>query len=242
MEAVTFKIFRFDGEKDTLPRFQDFPVPLAPGMTVLDGLFYVQEKLDGSLAFRVSCRSGVCGSCAMHINGVYRLACETQVKALGTSVVAVRPLGHLKVIRDLFVDMGPFWEKVELIKPYLIPGESPGERERVQTPDEREKLEGLIDCILCGACHSACTMTLTDPQYLGPAALLKVRRFIADSRDSGEEERLRIVDGEHGVWRCHTIFSCQKVCPKSLDPPGAISSLKNRMILNKLGLGWLHGQ
>lgn len=175
----------------------------------------------------------------MHICGKYRLACEVQIRSLGTSLITIRPLGHLKVIRDLYVDMKPFWDKYERIKPYLIAGSPPGEQERPQSPDAMSNLDGLIDCILCGACYSSCTMTHTDPEYLGPAALLKARRFIADSRDGAEEERLNLVDGDHGVWRCHSIFSCQHVCPKSLDPTGAIASMKNRLLLNKLGLGFL---
>lgn len=232
--TVTFRIFRFDPEQDLEPRFQDFSVPVRKGSTVLEGLYYIQQNLDGSLAFRSSCRSGVCGSCGMHIAGRYRLACETQVLRLGTDMVVIRPLGHLKVLRDLVVDMTPFWDKYKRIRPYLIPGEPPPERERTQSPDDRAKLDGLIDCILCGLCSSACAMGGADEDYLGPAALLQAHRFVSDSRDGATEERLRLVDGDHGVWRCHTIFSCQKVCPKDLDPAGSIARLKREILRHRL--------
>lgn len=228
-----FKIFRFDSTKDEKPYYQTFTVPYKKGMTVLEGLLYIQQKIDGSLAFRTACRAGICGSCAMHINGSYRLACETQISDLG-DIVKVRPLAHLKVIKDLFVDMVPFWEKYKYIKPYLIPGDPNPEKERIQTPDQREKLNDLIDCILCGCCYAACTVTLTDPNYVGPAAFLKANRFNQDSRDSASADRLDLIDSDHGVWRCHTIFNCQKACPKDLNPPEAIANLKRKALVNRL--------
>ena len=240
MEKRTFKIFRYDSSKDEPPRFQSFEVPGEKGMTVLEGLIYIQNYLDGSLAFRSSCRAGVCGSCAMHINGIYRLACETQIFSLKSKTVTIRPMAHLKVIKDLFVDLKPFWEKYKLIKPYLIPGDPPPERERIQTPDERLRLEGLIDCILCGACYASCPVGETHPEYLGPAVLLKVNRFVQDSRDNAEEERLDAVSGFNGVFRCHTIFNCQEVCPKELDPTGSIADLKRKIMVKKFGLSKLY--
>ncbi|MBI3392016.1 MAG: succinate dehydrogenase iron-sulfur subunit [Nitrospirae bacterium] len=232
--SATFKIFRHDpsaeGEE---PRFQEYEVPVRPGLTVLDALFYVQERLDSSLAFRASCRAAACGSCAMHIAGGYGLACQTQVEPLGGGPIVLRPLAHLPIIRDLVVDMGPFWEKYNKIRPFLVPGEPAPEKERTQSPDDRDKLEGLIDCILCGICSSACAVGGTDDAYLGPAALLNADRFVQDTRDGATEERLRIVDGEHGVWRCHTIFSCQEACPKGLDPTGAIMTLRRTIIRHR---------
>lgn len=231
--STKFKVFRYDPKKDKCPHFESFNVETKPGMTVLEGLYYIREKLDGSLVFRSSCRAGVCGSCAMHINGCYRLACETQISNL-TGSIKVRPLAHLPVIKDLVVDMSLFWQKYKAIKPYLMPGSPAPEKERAQTPDERAKLTDTIDCILCAACYASCTVTGTDPEYLGPAAILKADRFFLDTRDSAKEERLRLVDGEHGIWRCHTIFNCQKACPKELDPAGAISHLKRASIKHKL--------
>ena len=233
MSEVKFTVFRFDPTTDKRHRFETYSVPEKPGMTVLEGLYYIQEHLDGSLAFRSSCRAGVCGSCAMHINGTYRLACETQVKQLGATV-RVRPLAHLPVMKDLFVDMEPFWRKYKSIKPYLIPGDDPGENERLQTQDERGRLDVIIDCILCAACYGSCTVNNYDEEYLGPAALLKAQRFFSDSRDQADEERLELVDGEHGVWRCHTIFNCQQVCPKTIDITGSIGVLKRNLMAKRL--------
>lgn len=235
MTDITFKVFRFDPDADSQPRFDTYAVPrFKKGLTVLESLFYIQEHLDGSLAFRASCREGICGSCAMHINGKYRLACETQVADLGSDTITVQPLGHLQVLRDLVVDMEPFFAKYKYIKPFLMPGSPPPERERPQTEGEHAKLLPSIDCILCACCHASCTVTGTDPEYLGPAALLCADRFVRDSRDNAEEERFRLVDQVHGIWRCHTIFSCQEVCPKDLDPTGAIADLKRKAIKRKL--------
>ncbi|MFC1562435.1 succinate dehydrogenase/fumarate reductase iron-sulfur subunit [candidate division KSB1 bacterium] len=240
MDIRTFRIFRYDSTKEEPPKFESFEVPVEKGMTVLEGLMYIQDNLDGSLAFRSSCRASVCGSCAMHINGKYRLACETQIYALKSKTITIRPMAHLKVIKDLFVDLEPFWEKYKLIKPFIQPGEPAPERERIQSADDRLKLEGLIDCILCGACHASCTVCETHPEYLGPAVLLKVNRFVEDSRDNAEEERLDDVSGLNGVFRCHTIFNCQEVCPKELDPTGSIANLKRKIIKKKFGLSRLY--
>jgi len=229
-----FSVFRYDSSSSEGPRFQEYEIPYSQGLTVLGGLLYIQQRVDGSLAFRYSCRAGVCGSCAMHINGRYRLACETQVADCNMQVT-VRPLGHLPIIKDLIVDMTRFWKHYRAIKPYLIPGSPPPEREYIQTPDERACLDGIIDCILCGACYGACTTTAADPEFLGPAALAKANRFVLDSRDAATEERLELVSGEHGAWRCHQIFSCQRVCPKDINPPGAISDLKRAAVRHRLG-------
>lgn len=235
MADLTFKVFRFDPEKDSGARFDTFTVPrFKKGLTVLESLYYIQEKLDGSLAFRASCREGICGSCAMHINGKYRLACETQVADLKSETVSIRPLGHLQVLRDLVVDMDPFIAKFKYIKPFLMPGETPPERERHQTEGEHARMLPSIDCILCACCHASCTVTAMDPEYLGPAALLWADRFAEDSRDNSIDERLRLVSQLHGIWRCHTIFSCQEVCPKDLDPTGAIADLKRKAIRRRI--------
>jgi len=240
MDTRTYRIFRYDSSKNEKPKFETFKIPVEKGMTVLEGLIYIQDNIDGSLAFRSSCRAGVCGSCAMHINGKYRLACETQIYSLKSKTVTIRPLAHVKVIKDLFVDLEPFWEKYKLIKPFLQPGGPPPERERIQTADDRLKLEGLIDCMLCFACQASCTVCETHPEYLGPAVLLKVNRFVEDSRDNAADERLEEVSGLNGVFRCHTIFNCQEVCPKELDPTGSIANLKRRIIKKKFGLAKLY--
>jgi succinate dehydrogenase / fumarate reductase iron-sulfur subunit len=240
MDKRKFKIFRYDSSKDGSPKFESFEVPVDKGMTVLEGLIHIQNYLDGSVAFRSSCRAGVCGSCAMHINGKYRLACETQIYSLKSKTITIRPLAHLKIIKDLFVDFTPFWEKIKYIKPFLMSGEPHPERERTQTADQRKNLDGLIDCILCGACYAACPVGETHPDYLGPAVFLKVNRFVQDSRDKAEDERLELVSGLNGVFRCHTIFNCQEVCPKDLDPTGSIADLKRKIIGKKFAISKLY--
>jgi succinate dehydrogenase / fumarate reductase iron-sulfur subunit len=225
-KKVTFKVFRFNPEKDKKPYYKKYKFELIPGMTVLDGLYHILRKIDGSIAFRSSCREGVCGSCAMHISGKYRLACETQIANLG-GTVTVSPIAHMPIIKDLVVDMTGFWNKYKKIKPYLMPGEpNPVTKERIQTEDNRKKVDVLIDCILCGSCTSSCSVSATNEDYLGPAALMKANRFIQDSRDNANEERLRLVATENGAFRCHTIFSCQYVCPKDLNPQASIAEIQ----------------
>ena len=229
-----FRVLRFDPDKDEVPYFQDFNLPDIKGMTVLEGLYYILENLDPTLAFRSSCRAAVCGSCAMHINGEYRLACETQIDDFRPHEIVLRPLAHMTMVRDLVVDMKPFYENYELIKPYLIPKEAPGEKEYIQSVEDRKKILVLTDCILCGACYGSCPVAATDSRYLCPAALLKALRFVEDSRDGATAERLAYVATDTGVFRCHTIFNCQQVCPKDLDPTGAIAKLKKKSIWYKL--------
>jgi succinate dehydrogenase / fumarate reductase iron-sulfur subunit len=234
-KKVTFKVFRFDPDVDKRSYYKKYKFEVEHGMTVLDGLFHIQRKMDGSIAFRSSCREGVCGSCAMHIGGKYRLACETQIAGLGRTVT-IRPLGHMPIIKDLIVDMKPFWDKYELIRPYLMPGDpDPIDSERVQTEDQRKKINDLVDCILCGACTASCSVTATNPEYLGPAALMKTNRFIQDSRDNAVEERLRLSANENGAFRCHTIFSCQYVCPKDLNPQASIAEIQELALKKSVG-------
>lgn len=222
-------VFRFDPEMDEKGYFDQFTVPVQPGMTALEALFHILEREDGSLAFRYACRGAVCGSCAMHINGRYRLACATQMTELGEEVV-IRPLYHLPVVRDLVVDMRPFFEKYERIRPWLTNEELVGDHELRQSPAERARLDGLIECILCACCHSACPFTQTAPEYLGPALLLKAARFHEDSRDQAPSARLAVAGGEDGVWRCHTAMNCAEVCPKELNPTEAIALLKRGIL------------
>lgn len=233
MQKATLDIFRYDPAVDRGPRTQRYEVEATPGMTVLQALLEIQARQDPTLAFRSACRAAVCGSCAMHIGGAYRLSCETQLAGLG-STVPIRPLGHLPVIRDLVVEMAPFWERYKEIKPYLLPGSEPPEKEFLQSIDDRERLTTIIDCILCGACYSACPVLATDPRYVGPAAATKANRFVRDSRDRGGRERLQLAGGDHGVWRCHTVFSCQEVCPKKINPSGSIAELKRKAVAEAL--------
>lgn len=227
-----FKVLKYDPKDGGAPYFKEYEVPTHKGMTVLEGLYHILEQQDPTLAFRSSCRQGVCGSCAMHINGMYRLACETQIAAMGEHIT-VRPLAHMTVIRDLVVDMTPFFNQFEAIKPYLIPAEKSGDKEYIQSPEERARLTHHVDCILCSACYGSCPVVATDEKYLGPHALLKALRFVEDSRDAATYERLAYVASDLGVFRCHTIFNCQQVCPKDLDPTGAIGKLKMKAVWAK---------
>jgi len=231
---ATLKVFRFDPEVDKEPHFSSYQVDARKGMTVLEALFDVLENQDGSLAFRYACRGAVCGSCAMHINGSYRLACQTQIGELGAGQVVVQPLGHLPIIKDLVVDMTSFFEKYEQVMPYLINNSPTPERERLQSMKERARIDEQLDCILCACCHASCTMTLTDDRYLGPAIMVKADRFASDSRDQARLTRLATVNSEHGVWRCHTIFNCAEVCPKEVNPTHAIARLKRGAIVRRL--------
>ena len=231
MKDYIFKILRFNPEVDKKPFFKEYKVPLKQGETVLDGLFYIHKWIDPSLAFRFSCRGSVCGSCAMNINNSFRLACETQVKDL-PETVKVRPLSHLPVIRDLIVDMDRFWAHYEKIKPYLVSNSHSG-RENKMSRDERKRLDGLVECILCGLCFGACPVTSLNEDYLGPAALLKLERFIKDSRDKNDK-RFDIGASGDGVWDCRKAFNCQEVCPKKLSPARAINGNKLQLIKSKL--------
>jgi len=232
--AVTLKVFRFDPEKDKTSRYDTFQVPVKPGMSVLETLFEVLDKQDSSLAFRYACRGAVCGSCAMYINGSYRLACETQLSMIGTTEITVGPLPHLPVIRDLVVDMVPFFEKYERVMPYLQTKNDPKDKERLQSPKQRKLINEAVDCILCSSCYSACPITWTHKEYLGPSALTKANRFVVDSRDEATAERLKVVSGEDGIWRCHTIFNCVEACPKKINQTDAIETLRRKTMSQKL--------
>ncbi len=230
-DTVNIRIQRFDSGTDTEPHYDTFEVTTKPGMTVLDALFQVLEKKDRLLAFRYSCRSAVCGSCATFINGKQRLACKTQISKLGGEVT-IGPLPHIPVLRDLVVDLHPHFDRMRKIKPYFESKQPYPEREFIQSPKDREAIDIAIDCIDCMACLSACPMAWTDPKYLGPAAFVKAARFIADTRDPAKLERLVKVACEDGVWRCHTVFNCAEACPKSIDPPHFIQYIKRMATLS----------
>jgi succinate dehydrogenase / fumarate reductase iron-sulfur subunit len=169
----------------------------------------------------------------MHINGKNRLACETQVTEVGPDIT-VEPLPHLGVIKDLVVDMTPFWDKYEKVRPYLITLTQNPERERLQSVEDRKKIDEYIDCILCACCYSSCSLDWWNKDYLGPAALAKAYRFLADSRDEGKADRLRLVASDDGLFRCHTIFNCTEECPKKISPTQAIQNMKKQVLIGKL--------
>ena len=229
--SAHLKIFRYDpdiAEKQT-PRYDDFHVPIERGSSVLDCLIYARDHFDPSLTFRHSCRQAICGSDAVFINGKQRLACQTQVSDL-TQPIRIEPLPHLDVEKDLVVDMEHFYDQMEAVEPYFDPDELPENslREQRQTPENREKIKMGTRCIWCGSCTSSCNIAAGDNKYLGPAPLSMAYRFAMDEREGEErkEERLRIIEQQHGVWRCQTQFSCTEVCPKDIPLTEHIQELK----------------
>lgn len=228
---VTFRVYRYNPEENRDPYYDEYTVPVDPSTTVLEGLFYILENLDPTLSWRCSCRAAVCGSCGMKINGKYGLACRTLVKNLKSNLVVLEPLAHLPVIKDLVVDMTEFYEKYEVIEPYLMPKELTGDREFRQSPQERKELDGLVECILCGSCYAACTMCHWDSDFPGPFAILAADARLRDGRDREGRERLLSLISESGIWRCHTELRCTDVCPKKLSPTEAINHLKREAVL-----------
>jgi succinate dehydrogenase / fumarate reductase iron-sulfur subunit len=234
MSEARFRIKRFDPASEAPARYDTFVVPYEVSLTVLEGLFAIQERQDGSLSFRYCCRAAVCGSCAMYINGRYRLACQTNVRHLPDALITVEPMPHMPLVRDLVCDMTGFFEKYEYIKPWLLRNSQDPEKEIAQSPKERRKLDMPIDCILCGCCYSSCPSVWGEQNYLGPAALLKAFRFEVDTRDEARKERLPRFDNERGIYRCHTITNCVEACPKELNPTEGIQWLKGAAVRRRL--------
>ena len=227
---MRFQIYRYDPDKDDKPYMQEYDVKLEPtDRMLLDAIVRLKQQ-DDSLAFRRSCREGVCGSDAMNINGRNGLACITNLKDVQEPVV-LRPLPGLPVIRDLIVDMTQFFKQYHSIKPYLINNDPAPEKERKQSPEDREMLDGLYECILCACCSTSCPSFWWNPdKFVGPAGLLAAYRFIADSRDQATNERLDNLDDPYRLFRCHTIMNCVDVCPKELSPTFAIGKIKELMV------------
>jgi succinate dehydrogenase / fumarate reductase, iron-sulfur subunit len=223
-------IYRYDPDRDARPYMKDYEVALeSTDRMLLDVLGRIKAQDDG-VSFRRSCREGVCGSDAMNINGKNGLACITKIADLPAHVT-LRPLPGLPVIRDLIVDMTQFFTQYESIKPYLINDEPPPERERLQSPEAREALNGLYECILCACCSTACPSFWWNPdKFVGPAGLLQAYRFIADSRDRATAARLDDLEDPYRLFRCHTIMNCVDACPKNLNPTQAIGNIKDMMV------------
>ena len=223
---MRLSIYRYNPESDAAPRMQDYDIALGGhDKKLLDVLMRIRET-DDSLSFRRSCREGVCGSDAMNINGRNGLACITAVSDLKGPVV-LRPLPGFPVIRDLIVDMTQFFTHYNSIKPYLINDQIPPERERLQSPEQRERLNGLYECILCACCSAFCPSYWWNPsKFVGPAGLLQAYRFITDSRDTATRERLAYLDDVYRLYRCRTIMNCTEVCPKGLSPSHAIEQIR----------------
>lgn len=226
---MRFSIYRFNPETDTKPRIQAYELPDDCGAVMLLDALLLLKQQDDSLGFRRSCREGVCGSDAMNINGRNGLACITPLKDL-KQPVELRPLPGQPVIRDLIVDLGQFYAQYRAVKPWLINNDPEPEIERLQAPADRDKLDGLYECILCACCTTACPSFWWNPiKYLGPAALLQAWRFLADSRDQATGERLDDLEDPYKLFRCHTIMNCTEVCPKGLNPARAIGEIKQTL-------------
>ena len=233
---VNLKILRFDPEKDSKPHFERYSMDVEPTERILDLLEHVRGYQDGTLAYRRSCAHGVCGSDAMRINGRNRLACKILVRDLKTADVTIEPLLGLRVIKDLIVDMDPFFRRYEEVMPYLVNDEPlPADgKERLQSPAEQERFEESTRCILCAACTTSCPTFWADNTYVGPAAIVNAHRFIFDSRDRAAAERLKILSERSGVWGCRTAFNCTEACPRDIKVTEAIAEVKRAIITGRL--------
>ncbi|ATM96681.1 succinate dehydrogenase iron-sulfur subunit [Yersinia frederiksenii] len=232
---LEFSIYRYNPDVDNAPHMQDYTLEAEEGrdMMLLDALIQLKET-DPTLSFRRSCREGVCGSDGLNMNGKNGLACITPISVLqkGNKKIVIRPLPGLPVVRDLVVDMGQFYTQYEKIKPYLLnDGKNPPAREHLQSPEQREKLDGLYECILCACCSTSCPSFWWNPdKFVGPAGLLAAYRFLIDSRDTETTARLDDLDDAFSVFRCHSIMNCVSVCPKGLNPTKAIGHIKSMLL------------
>ena len=240
-EQITFRVQRYNPENGSKPYIQEFIVPSSRGMTVLDGLIYIKENLDSTIAFRASCRMAICGSCGMLINNYPHLACHTQIEEFHSDRLTIKPLPNFPIIKDLVVDLTPFFEIHKAIKPYILRDDL----EEMENPvseyaQPHQALESFLQftyCIKCGICVSACPTSASDKLFHGPQALAQCYRYCADNRDDGELERFPVVGTDHGVWHCHLAGACSESCPKGVDPALAIQLLKRHLVSRTLGLG-----
>jgi succinate dehydrogenase / fumarate reductase iron-sulfur subunit len=231
--TVTVKIRRFNPEVDAEPHWQSFHVESLPTDRVLNLLFTIKGYQDGTLTFRRSCAHGVCGSDAMRINGVNRLACKVLVKDLPDEIT-IEPIKGLPLEKDLVVDMEPFFDAYRAIKPFLITYGNQPSRENIQSQKDRDRFDDTTKCILCAACTTSCPVYWTDGSYFGPAAIVNAHRFIFDTRDEGSEERLEILNDREGVWRCRTTFNCTEACPRGIEITKAIAEVKKALLYRRV--------
>jgi len=229
----TIRIKRYNPEVDVKPHFKEYTVEAEGNDRVLDALNMIKWNQDGTLTYRRSCAHGICGSDAMRINGRNRLACKVLMQELGKKIT-IEPLIGFKVIKDMVVDMEPFFNSYKSIKPYLITGDAPSSGERRQSPEDRERFDDTTKCILCASCTTACPITWTNEQFVGPAAIVNAHRFIFDSRDTGAGERLRILNQQSGVWRCRTVFNCTDACPRGIEVTRAIEEVKRSLLIEQV--------
>ena len=227
-DNITMQVTRYRPEEESSATVQEYEVPCPKDWVVLDGLNYIKDRLDGSLSYRWSCRMGVCGSCGMTVNGEPKLTCETFLSEYGSGPVRVEPLRNFPIIRDLVVEIGDFMRKLVMVKPWIIrPNEqdvSAGEYR--QTPAELDEYKQFSMCINCMLCYSACPIYGLEPGFIGPAAIALAQRYNLDSRDEGSAERLDVLSEHDGIWGCTFVGECTEVCPKHVDPAGAIQRYK----------------
>ena len=232
---VKLRLLRYNPEKDSEAHFEDYTIDADPMDRLLDCLHVVKWKQDSSLALRRSCGHGICGSDAMVVNGVNRLACKVLIKDL-KQPITVEPIRGLPLIKDFIVDMEPFFDGYKEVKPWLIVDEDEKEppRERIQSQQDRDRFDDTTKCILCAACTTSCPVYWSDGQYFGPQAIIGAHRFIFDSRDEGTDQRLEILNDKEGVWRCRTTFNCTDACPRGIQVTKAISEVKQAVMRGRV--------
>jgi len=228
----TYKVYRYDPETDADPRWDVYEVSADDhGPMLLDALIHIKNEIDPTLSFRRSCREGICGSCSMNVDGRNALACTKGWAECSSHNITIAPLPHQPVVKDLVTDLSLFYAQYDSIQPYLQSDLPDPEKERLQSPEDREKLDGLYECILCACCSTSCpSYWWNQEEYLGPAALLQSYRWIADSRDDATQKRLDDLEDPFKLYRCHTIMNCAQVCPKGLNPAKAIAETKKLMV------------
>lgn len=236
-KTMKISVLRYHPETDTEPHFQEFEVPYIHETSVLEALNYIKDFLEPELSFRWSCRMAVCGSCGMMVNGVPHLACKTFLRDYdNTKVMKIEPLANFPIERDLVVDISDMIEKIERVKPYIIPSEEnknkPLTEGYIQTPQQMELYRQFSQCINCGCCYAACPQYKLNPDFIGPAALTLLYRYNIDSRDAGARERLKIMSQDEGVWSCTFVGYCSEVCPKHVDPASAIQLGKKQSAMD----------
>jgi len=231
--TVHLRVKRYNPETDKRPHWQEFEVEAEPTDRVLDALHTAKWTVDGTLTFRRSCAHGVCGSDAMVINGANGLACVQLIQDVGTSI-SLEPIRGLPVIKDLVVDMEPFFAQYRSVLPYLINSDEPGYKERLQAPEDRERFDDTTKCILCACCTTSCPVYWGNSDYVGPAAIVNAHRFIFDSRDQAADQRLDILNQRSGVWRCRTVFNCSECCPRGIKVTEAIEEIKRAILYDRV--------
>ncbi len=241
IRKIPFTVLRFNPETDSKPYYDTFIVDVVPGMTVLEGLHQIKSHHDATLAWRSSCRMGVCGSCGMLVNGSPTLACNTQILDISTIAIALAPLPNFPIIKDLVPDLDSMFQKHRNIKPWIIRGDIVEQENPVgefyQNPEQLVEYLQFSYCIKCGCCMAACPTLATDAAYLGPQPMAQAYRYEADSRDQGFSERRPVLDKDSGLFSCHYGSECSVVCPKGVDPAKAIQLMKRRMVLDLFRLG-----